>query len=103
MSRFTLQIDDERHGFANMISDTLAELDADRFVASRVPHPLSTFAEVIVDAKDETDARQAFVRACETLISNCDRLLDSLEMSSVEPRLDAVSLPTISLQCVTSE
>lgn len=100
MSRFTLQIDGERHGFVNMISDKLTTLDASRFVASRVAHPLSTFGEVIVDADDETDARQALVLACEALIADCDRLVDSLSMSTSKPtNLDLVALPQISLKC----
>lgn len=99
MSRFTLKIEGERHGFVNMISDKLVELDADRFVASRVAHPLSTHGEVIVDGDDETDARQALVAACESLIVDCDTLLASLGMSPSVSNMEAVTMPQIHLEC----
>ena len=102
MPRFTLKIDGERHGFVNMISDKLGALDIDRFVASRVAHPLSTHGEVIVDGDDETDARQALVGACESLISDCDKLLASLGMSPSESSMEAVTLPQIHLECDAS-
>tara|TARA_B100000768_G_scaffold160029_1_gene159373 strand:+ start:339 stop:653 length:315 start_codon:yes stop_codon:yes gene_type:complete len=102
MPRFTLKIDGERHGFVNMMSDKLSELDTDRFVASRVAHPLSTHGEVIVDGDDETEARRALVGACESLISDCDELLASLGMSPSESGLETVALPEIHLECDAS-
>ena len=95
--RYTLQIEGERHGFVNMISDKLM-LDQERFVASRVRHPLCTFGEVIVDAEKEAEARTLLVRACEALISDCESLMTSLGMSYEAPvHMSAVDMPTVVL------
>lgn len=99
MSRYTLKIEGERHGFVNLLSDRLADLHRARFVASRVRHPLSTFGEVFVDADDEGDARRALVRACDSLVADCDSLLESLDMSAELPvHFDRVVLPAVSLE-----
>lgn len=99
MPRFTLKIEGERHGFVNMLSDKLADLDPTRFVASRVRHPLSGFGEVIVDADGETDARRALVMVCERLVADCDSLLESLRMTAdAPPHFAAVALPVATLE-----
>ena len=85
MSRYVLKIEGERHGFVNMLSDKLTTLDGTRFAASRVRHPLCAFGEVVVDAADEEEALAALVRACESLVADCDSVLGSLGMSADAP------------------
>lgn len=87
MPRYVLKVEGERHGFVNMLSDRMTDAEPERFVASRVPHPLSTFGEVILDAEGEGEARAAVVRACEELVAQCDHLLASLGMSDAAPPL----------------
>lgn len=89
MPRFALQIESERHGFVNMLADRMTELQPERFVASRVRHPLSTFGEVILDAEREAEARDAIAATCDELVAECDLLLRSLGMSDVAPPLFA--------------
>lgn len=101
MPRYLLKVEGERHGFVNMISDRMTDMEPERFVASRVRHPLSTFGEVTLDAEDEGEARGTIVRTCEQLIAECDHLLNSLDMSDATPPLfKFASMPMASLEAV---
>ena len=99
MPRYVLKVEGERHGFVNMISDQVSSMDKNRFVASRVRHPLSTAGEVILEASDESEAREVLIRTCEAIEAKCKDMLEALGMSDQDPPLlNFAHMPDVTLQ-----
>ena len=69
---------DEDHTLGNAIRHQLLLDKRVRFAGYKKPHPLEEYVEVKVQTTGEVSPPQAVVDACNTLISNLQRLSHSL-------------------------
>lgn len=78
MQRYAIKIHDERHGFVNLLANSISDM-IDAFVASKVPHPLVNEGHVILDSESKEEAQRVVARSCDANVAIIDDILGQLQ------------------------
>ena len=99
----TFAIGDEDHTLGNSIRHVLMQNSKVAFAGYSVPHPsepvvhirVQTAEKTVVGNNDRQAATDVLKEACETLISQCDAVLDQVEELCPEVREDRIQMEKI--------